>query len=533
MITEDEKAMINYLRTYYSDDTRYSEFFKGNFVSCDNFLRYWEKAKSSILGDAFHDSLILRKPVNITVPDDDLLYDMRDKVFRCSPSHDSLCCDLREKLFKVNPDIYERNINKDSGYKMSVAEIIADYLFTCEAWVDNYYDGPTIEINLPAGGSYKLVHGCKVMKAIGRLVKGTNDSELINTFEEMRLAQSVIMNDSRINAELCLSIHPLDYMTASYNDCGWRSCMCWEDGEFRRGVIEMMNSPYVIVAYIQSSKDTLPIGNNHSWNSKRWREFFIVRPEFFITGIKGYPYWNRSLEDEVLNWLRELYASESSAGIYSWRYGEDCIDTKRDVSAALRFQCGPAMYNDFYSDNTYHTILLADKLNDKFIWTDYSGVSECVCCGEENNFDGEGDVICNECVTRYTCCKCGDSIYDTSELIEYNGEIFCRYCFDNLEECDCCGAKVDTDVLENEYEYCIGADDSTPLYIDKHSEQPIIIKLCPDCAEKVFVLGIQEDNEEHKLFSDKHYWWAPQYPIVPINRVSDYGKKYLNKNFDF
>ena len=37
----------------------------------------------------------------------------------------------------------------------------------------------------------------------------------------------------------------------SDNNSGWESCMSWRNnGCYRRGTVEMMNSPYVIVAYL-------------------------------------------------------------------------------------------------------------------------------------------------------------------------------------------------------------------------------------------------------------------------------------------
>ena len=72
-------------------------------------------------------------------------------------------------------------------------------------------------------------------------------------WEEIRLAHSQIFNTNKMTGTLCLSIHPLDYATASDNDNGWSSCMSWrDDGCYRMGTVEMMNSPMVICAYFAS-----------------------------------------------------------------------------------------------------------------------------------------------------------------------------------------------------------------------------------------------------------------------------------------
>ena len=62
--------------------------------------------------------------------------------------------------------------------------------------------------------------GCKIMKILRKLAILV-DSEAL--FESNRLRQSQIMNDARIKATLCLSIHPIDYLTASLNENNWRS----------------------------------------------------------------------------------------------------------------------------------------------------------------------------------------------------------------------------------------------------------------------------------------------------------------------
>lgn len=516
--------MIDYLRQNFSDIDN-NDFFSGTFVSCDQFLSPWEAAKSTILTNIFNENLIIRKPINITIANDSLIWAIRDKIF----DNSELMNDFIDAFENVCNTTYIRNITY-GGFKYSLSDIFINFIFDCEAWVDNYYDGPTVEINFSNGNTYKLVHGCKVIKALGRLVKYINDPKLTEVFEHKRLIQSQIMNDSRIRGNLCLSIHPLDYMTASYNSNDWRSCMCWEDGEYRRGVIEMMNSPYVVVAYLESNTESLPIGREYSWNSKKWREFFIVRPEL-ISGIKGYPYWNRTLEDEVLIWLRKLYAPNSTSEINYWHYGESCTTTNngKTVNTTLRFDCGPAMYNDFYADNVYHTILLADDYPSIF-WTHYSGISECVCCGCEGDFDGEGELICQECVTHYICCECGDIIYSDSDIVNYHGNYYCRYCFDDLNECINCGAKVDTDTMGNEIDGVLTSDENINNIIKDSFDQDIFFTFCPDCAERFFKDGINSIKYFNKRSNN---WWFDRIGSVPINKVTDLGLKFFHKNFDF
>jgi hypothetical protein len=38
-----------------------------------------------------------------------------------------------------------------------------------------------------------------------------------------------------------------------------------------------MNSPYIIIAYLHNPNHTFKIEDDWEWNSKRWRELFIVQ----------------------------------------------------------------------------------------------------------------------------------------------------------------------------------------------------------------------------------------------------------------
>ena len=89
----------------------------------------------------------------------------------------------------------------------------------------------------------------------------------------------------------------------SDNNEDWESCMSWtQGGEYRVGTIEMMNSPYVIVAYLKSHHN-LEWADN--WNSKKWRELYICSNDF-VRSITGYPYKDEKITKLVLEKIREL-----------------------------------------------------------------------------------------------------------------------------------------------------------------------------------------------------------------------------------
>lgn len=559
-LTADELKIIEILRSNYCGSD--SDYFHGSFVSNKDFLRFWETAKAPMI-EAFGDRLIVKKPINSMVEDDEL-YEKMNKVF-WMPEYNRFKDALLAYLEKENEDTWNAwSMRTANGERVSLHDMVDYHLLTIEEWVSNRYDGETCEIKIGAGNVIKVAHGCKVMKVLGRMAKACG-TDVAEWFEILRLRQSQVLNEARMNANLCISIHPLDFMTASYNSNDWRSCMCWEDGEYRRGVIEMMNSPMVVCAYLESKSEVLDWYNGLDmprleWNSKRWREFFIVRPDM-ISGIKGYPYWNRTLEDMVINMLTDMFAPvfhTKYAPICEWRTDVPVQDAKYDIDILPDMNCGPAMYNDFYSDNDYHTRFAVGCHGEEesnyysrsahehipCLKTSvfYSGESECVVCGEpDQDFDGEGEIACCECVEHVFCSKCGDAIYSNSEVYTVNGLTYCQYCYEQLDTCSACGCVCDTDNDENTMKFVISyhdhgedwrnlggigdghdvlrerpAEGEEEFYIEQELK---IFNVCADCAEKIFKDGANECHKAH----DWRMEYYSRYTAVPLSRLTDYA----------
>ena len=540
-LTDDEKALIDYFRHNYNEYEDSNEFFVGNYVNIEDFLCYWEDAKAPLI-DAFGGNLIIKKPIQSIIQDDDLR-DRIESVFWMWEWTEFR--KVVNRLVKsLNEEMYNNRTIKESEntyHRLTLEEVLRYYIFNPDALMANRYDGPTIEISLGNGKVLKLVHGCKLMKICGRFAKELSPP-YTEYFETVRLRHSQVMNEANIKANLCLSIHPLDFMTASYNDNDWRSCMNWDDGEFRRGVIEMMNSTMVVCAYLESNSTKMSWCVNGApvkWNSKRWREFFIVRPDM-ISGIKGYPYWNRELEDETLNWLRQIFGpffgSNYADNIKIWRTDERIEDEKNDISLRVQMECGPAMYNDFYGGMDYHSIFVKDLKLNSTLHIDYSGASECVVCGGIGDFDTEGTLCCKECVQPRFCASCGEVLDGWRHTIEHNGRYYCEYCYEHLPTCDYCG-----EIIDENYEPCmtfvVGRDEETKTDVLRSapSDSPfrrgqtlLKFRVCEDCYDEVFKDGVKETYKELKWLES----WFDNFRIVPLSHLTDTARRILIKEED-
>lgn len=425
--TEDKNKMYDYIYLYGSRSNCIQPVAK-----LETIMRFWDKAKSEYLYKLFGEQLILTKKI-VFEKDEAEIADLIRSEITGSWGH--------------APEAYRPFIEawQDLGVKLSdnaenneIHWAMQD-LIGGTSLASNRYSGHSVEIPLPNDKKYRLSDGAKASKAIGKIALAYG----LPKYEEFRIAHSQVLNEKSVSGELCLSIHPLDYMTMSDNDCGWSSCMSWQDhGDFRQGTVEMMNSPMVVMAYLKSSTDfTLSSKDNEYWNSKRWRELFVVTPEV-VAGIKGYPYWNESLEKEALIWIKELIEASDLDGfgpydddIYTYAGHSHYIEVGED-SIPLSFGTR-LMYNDFY--DTHKIIICSDHSripND----IHYSGESECLSCGGVLvDWESESDLFCPQCDPVYRCCECGDW-HSLDDLIEVDGDLYCSYCYDdNIMECADCG----------------------------------------------------------------------------------------------
>lgn len=206
----------------------------------------------------------------------------------------------------------------------------------------------------------------------------------------------------------------------SDNDCGWDSCMSWRhhEGEYRQGTIEMMNSPYVLVAYLRNPSD-ISLPNGGSWSNKQWRELFIVDKDI-ICNIRAYPYESTPITDKILEKLRDLAAKN-----LGWTHLTTSIE---DIPFGTFFLDTVYMYNDFDRDdeNIYHCYY-NPSIKEKVI--NYSGPDMCIYCGSLSSIDEEEKIACEDCINPIYCEHCGEKISRSDEYFTTaDHQILCKNC---------------------------------------------------------------------------------------------------------
>jgi hypothetical protein len=450
-------------------------------------LRFWESNKRKFY-NIFNENFILEKEVEFVKPIEQLEDEMDAAI-----SGDKFCYDYREWMrqnFSARDDEYYTFID------------LIRYVDLVKNISPN---GKRITIVSKSDEVIRLDSKCKIMKFLKKMNDNYIHSE---SFEAFRLKHSMVLNDKKVKGRLCLSIHPCDFITMSDNEYNWESCMSWcQNGDYRAGTVEMMNSPYVVEAYLQGDVSSC------YWFNKKWRELFIVHPNI-IAGIKAYPYANEAIEVECLKWLRELVTGKEGFGAYDEsivQVKSGCPIDETDISFTI-YPSGH-MYNDFYRK---HNAILAANLPAGGYTVDYGGIFNCMICGEEEPCDISASFLtCMKCIDHFYCDKCRE--YHSGPSYTIGDDVYCEECYNEYAVmCDCCEDTVDADDIV-----------FVEAYInDKKSDECWTLRICEDCVnsstfEQLFGKPIKTNYNWYRVdienFSSEGYEFfninTPNFPL--------------------
>lgn len=459
-------------------------------ISVPNLLRFWNSSKADLF-KAFGEKLTLRKTVHYKRTKAQIKDDFENVFFAYGTEAANARDDIVTALNNYGCNVFLNNKPLDSPYYKPIPREYYWFVSFCSIFhlMENVYEGETFTIPTPDGKKFKIQKGCRILPTLRKLCHIIGVPE--ETYEIVRLAQSRALNDADITGTLCLSIAPIDYISMSDNACDWDSCMAWHDhaGEYRAGTIEMMNSPYVIVAYLDSDSPFYPFAlyddKKERISNKRWRQLIIANKDLII-GNRQYPYDSDSLEDAALNWVRELMQSigYSYEDLPSYYYNGYIKGVEHGPHLSFSTNL---MYNDIYNQRTM--FLSSTFLQDFPIryFLNFSGESECMHCGEIMSSDSDTSwVVCAECQGVKICDNCGGYILDGDAYIENsNGDIFCKSCLsasDSIGTCNYCNEPY----FDNDLE-CIGYYPINAIY--SH-----YVCVCPNCLPAKNVFGPKDDE---------------------------------------
>ena len=286
----------------------------------------------------------------------------------------------------------------------------------------------------------------KTMKFIQKLVMAMQYPDL-KGFEKWRNQISDVLTKKSFKANLVLSVHPLDFMSMSNNNCRWTSCVSWKTGIYASSVLEMLNSNNVILAYLESEKNFFVQGKKVP--NKSWRTLVYVTKDIICVG-KNYPFSSEVLSKKVLEEISLLVEKN-----LHWKYQYknqpyfDLLSSIFDCNSDLKEYC--RFYN---TKQTEHKIILYTKsfyndlVEDKSLtyycnrnyvaknkYIRVSGDATCLICGQKLEYDehraytpdGLGEsMLCSCCEQDYFCECCGK--INQEKKYNLDGKEVCENC---------------------------------------------------------------------------------------------------------
>lgn len=489
-----------YLRQFFSPD------------EVEYRLRYWDDAKHQYLLQLMGGELDLARDIRFERSMDETQEEINE-----------LVTEWREFRYEFDRKLQEAlNIDTAAMYCVAYYNMTPEQLFyeKCKSLFSNYalFEGITdfrtaaVKVN---GTTIQIEEGSKTMRIMGKIAKAL---DMTAQFEQFRIAHSQVLNQKKISGRLHLSIHPLDYMTASDNACGWSSCMSWDEaGCYRMGTVEMMNSSMVICAYLDSRHSTYKIGGQE-WNSKKWRAWVIVTKDIIVVN-RNFPYENEELNKLCLEWVRDLAAQN-----LGWHYHAD-MRTISSMDADYHFDTN-YMYNDMCSG--YYGYEGMDTF-DSSVYINFSGPAMCIGCGShvggDSDCDEPGTLLCVSCRDVIVCAGCGSVLNEDNTYWGPDDEPYCECCHsDRFVHAECCDLDVDVDdckeislpinhewlidkILDDEQYACLRdvfLTDSTWWYSANQIHRDWVFRkdglapmMCMDCCEDA---GIHTRTLEHEEY---------------------------------
>lgn len=323
-----------------------------------------------------------------------------------------------------------------------------------------------------------------------------------NALEAEQNAASMIIQEDKIEGTLCLSVHPLDFLSTSENTHNWRSCHAL-DGEYRSGNLSHMIDHSTFICYLKSSKDEkLPnFPPDVPWNSKKWRVLFYMSDRWdMIFAGRQYPFCTETGLDFVKNkvfpranlgdfssWIDKKYCGFKDKDVYS-NFSHSYVPVVDGLVALDELvinEPGSLQFNDVLSSSCYDALYAYKKVEcfggykyapmHKFTRFHIGGKCNCTRCGKYP-IEITSSFMCNDCELEYGdseddmfayCPCCGSRYYyDDGVWVEGDEECVCPSCADRETTiCDCCGTRHYTSAM---------------VYSRKHNKY-----LCPECWDEM------------------------------------------------
>ena len=260
---------------------------------------------------------------------------------------------------------------------------------------------------------FSVSEGMSVFKVIKRFLHITkiDNNFIMEEFEKWRTHLSFLTMNNQHFSKIVLSIHPIDFLTLSDNNCNWTSCYSTlNQGCHCSSTVTMMNSKLAMVAYLENSNNVFDVEGVGIIPNKKWRSLFFVDKNLLLSGV-AYPYPEDNIQKVVLKELKKRVA-EKFHWYYKYNY-EPYTDTlgyqsnanlyikgvgKKDYQKQKILVRTPrGTYNDFVTTQGYTPLCCRNN----------------VSCNKVINLGGRRTSMLDGETTRYFSdpCMAGDKLF--------------------------------------------------------------------------------------------------------------------------
>ena len=158
---------------------------------------------------------------------------------------------------------------------------------------------------------------------------------------------------------ISISIDPIDFLTVSINNSGWKSCHNFFDGCYRNATLSYMNDETSLVSYIGNKK--LPYSSYElpfEWNSKRWRQMvYVSKNSSAVAFSRQYPNTSNEVAKEVRNLFEEVFSNYFNVE-NKWKVFNSCSNGGVSVDNGSRL-----IYNDISNGYEHRLIKNVNDIN--------------------------------------------------------------------------------------------------------------------------------------------------------------------------
>lgn len=300
--------------------------------------------------------------------------------------------------------------------------------------------------------------------------------------ESLRNHLSMLIQEKKVHGDICMSVHPLDFLSLSESAHNWRSCHSL-DGEYRGGNLSYMCDDNSFIVYMRAAEDTvLPrFPEDVPWNSKKWRMLiFWDEPHGCFWASRQYPFSTpvgmEYARQGIFKYLLTTYGEYYKKYIKWW---SDAYNGTMEINGRVRaFSRTMWLYNEInpvlaplnnYITNDENAVNYNDLLNGSSFRTSilkYKGKSilelgdvgkrfvigaPAICCSCGKNIVSHSEsMVCDECLLKSDrediddigyCWSCGKRIFLDDNYFNSGYGHFCAKCYSDYEfvQCEICG----------------------------------------------------------------------------------------------